>query len=152
MKLSELKQVLSQVEALFFQKEDGTKIPTHFHITEVGKITKSFIDCGGKVRQHSVVNLQLWESVDVWHRLTAEKLLSIIALSESKLQIADDEIEVEYQGATIEKYGLRFENGVFILTKTQTDCLAQDKCGIPELVNTVKEKVSNGCTPGGGCC
>jgi hypothetical protein len=99
-----------------------------------------------------VVNLQLWESVDVWHRLTAEKLLSIIALSESKLQIADDEIEVEYQGATIEKYGLRFYEGVFILTKTQTDCLAQDKCGIPELVNTVKEKVSGCCTPGGGCC
>jgi hypothetical protein len=59
---------------------------------------------------------------------------------------------VEYQGATIEKYGLAFENGVFILTATQTDCLAQDKCGIPELVNTVKEKVSNGCKPGGGCC
>ena len=152
MKLSELKQILSQVDTLFFQKEDGTKIPSHFHITEVGKIAKNFIDCGGKEREHSLVNLQLWESVDVWHRLTAEKLLSIIALSESILQISDDEIEVEYQGATIEKYGLSFNEGVFILTQTKTDCLAQDKCGIPELVKTEKEKASSSCTPGGGCC
>jgi hypothetical protein len=152
MKLSELKQILSQVDTLFFQKEDGTKIPSHFHITEVGKIAKNFIDCGGTVREHSLVNIQLWESVDVWHRLRAEKLLSIIALSESKLHISDDEIEVEYQGATIEKYGLSYNEGVFILTQTKTDCLAQDKCGIPELVNTVKEKVSSSCTPGEGCC
>lgn len=152
MKLSVLKQALSQVEAIFFQKEDGTKIPTHFHITEVGTITKNFIDCGGTVRTTSVVNLQLWESVDVWHRLTAEKLLSIIALSESKLQILDNEIEVEYQGTTIEKYGLKFQDGIFILTATKTDCLAPEKCGIPELQNVVKEKVSNCCTPGEGCC
>jgi hypothetical protein len=25
-------------------------VPTHYHITEVGKVQKDFIDCGGTVR------------------------------------------------------------------------------------------------------
>ncbi len=152
MKLSKFKQALEQVGELLFQKEDGTKIPTHFHITEVGKVTKKFIDCGGGFREQSLINLQLWESTDVWHRLSTDKLRSILALSETSLDLTDEEIEIEYQGKTIEKYGLEFQNGIFILTHTKTDCLAQDQCGIPLLEKPKNEKTSSCCTPGGGCC
>ena len=159
MKLSEFKSHLSQLENLHFELPDGKKVPAHFHVTEVGKITKNFIDCGGTVRNESVVNFQLWKSIDFHHRLKAEKLLNIITLSEEKLGIEDNEIEVEYQGETIGKYGLKFEEGVFKLTSTQTDCLAKDNCGIPvekvktslkNLTTSIKEGTC--CTPESGCC
>ena len=70
---------------------------------------------------------------------------------QKKLEIGDYEIEMEYQGETIEKYGVVFTNGVFQLTTTNTNCLALDKCGIP-LMEINEEKVKQECTPGGGCC
>ena len=47
MKLSEFLFALNQVESLDFKTPDGTAVPAHFHITEVGKVEKHFIDCGG---------------------------------------------------------------------------------------------------------
>lgn len=151
MVLSEFKQHLKSVTELTFLKPDGIKIPKHFHITEVGQINKKFIDCGGTVRNENVISLQLWESVDFWHRLEPNKLLSIINLSIDKLKIEDREIEIEYQADTIGKYGVEFENGNFILTTKNTACLASDKCGVPSL-ETIKEKAASCCTPGSGCC
>src|SRR5690554_4988855 len=46
---------------------------------------------------------------DYDHRLHPEKLLSIIELSEKVLELKDQEIEVEYQGQTIEKFALEFD-------------------------------------------
>lgn len=159
MKLSEFKSHLSQLENLHFELPTGKKVPAHFHVTEVGQITKNFIDCGGTVRKESVVNFQLWKSIDFHHRLNAEKLMNIIEISENKLGIQDDEIEVEYQGDTIGKYGVAFEDGTFKLTATQTDCLAKDNCGIPvEKIKTSLKNLTSSvqgsdcCTPGGGCC
>ncbi len=149
MKLSDVKNKLSQLEKIAFQLPNGTLVPNHFHVTEVGKITKHFIDCGGTERKEEVVNFQLWNANDYDHRLHPEKLLNIIELSEKVLNIPDAEIEVEYQAETIGKFGLDFDGTNFLLTSKQTDCLAKDKCDIPE------EKVqatTNACTPGGGCC
>ena len=154
MKLSEFKSKLSTAKTISFQLPDGSLVPNHFHVTEVGKITKNFIDCGGTLRQERVVNFQLWEADDYDHRLHPEKLLNIIELSEQKLNIGDLEIEVEYQGITIQKFGLDFDGDNFLLTSKMTDCLAKDNCGIP----TEKQKISlsqiqnNSCTPGSGCC
>jgi hypothetical protein len=49
MKLSEIKKKLDTLENVTFQLPDGTTVPEHFHVTEVGLITKNFIDCGGKL-------------------------------------------------------------------------------------------------------
>ncbi len=149
--LSEFKHYLKIVSEVTFLKPNGNKIPKHFHITEVGQTSKKFIDCGGTVRNEEVISMQLWESVDFLHRLEPSKLNSIIELSKKKLEIGNYEIEMEYQGETIEKYGVVFMNGVFQLRSTNTACLALDKCGIPSLENS-KEKVQQDCTPGGGCC
>ncbi len=149
MKLSDVKRALSNLENVTFQLENGTFVPEHFHVTEVGMITKYFIDCGGTIRNERVANFQLWNANDFDHKLKPTKLLYIIKLSEDKLALGDLEIEVEYQAETIGKYGLDFQNGSFILTNKQTDCLAKDHCGIPQ------EKLqtqSSCCTPGGGCC
>ena len=155
MKLSDIKNALTDLEQVRFALPNGEQVPEHFHVTEVGTVKKHFIDCGGTIRSEEVVNFQLWTADDHDHRLSTEKLRSIIELSEKQLGLGDHEIEVEYQGDTIGKYGLDISNGVFQLTAKQTDCLAKDKCGIPEEKPRVRLSalgVSNGCEPGSGCC
>lgn len=154
MKLSDIKKHLGTLEAVNFQLEDGTTVPEHFHVTEVGVVTKNFIDCGGTVRKEKVASFQLWDANDFEHRLKPQKLLSIIGLSEKILGMEDLEIEVEYQSGTIGKYGLEFNGEDFVLVSTQTACLAQDKCGIPteKLKVNLSKVAASACTPGGGCC
>jgi len=150
MKLSEVKIALQKLETIAFQLPNGELVPHHFHVTEIGEINKNFIDCGGTVRNEKVVNFQLWNANDYDHRLHPDKLIDIIELSEKTLNIGDFEIEVEYQGQTIEKFGLDFDGKNFLLTTKQTDCLAKEKCGI----STEKEELQNSstCTLGSGCC
>ncbi|MBK9590985.1 MAG: hypothetical protein IPO32_05575 [Crocinitomicaceae bacterium] len=157
MKLSEIKKHLETVNDVTFQLPDGSIVPIHFHVTEVGQITKHFIDCGGTVRNEKKVNFQLWEANDFDHRLAPQKLLNIISLSENKLGIEDSEIEVEYQSNTIGKYDLGFDGKNFLLLNKQTDCLAKDNCGIPVeklklKMSDLSAKADSCCTPGGGCC
>jgi len=40
MKLSKIKEILPSLENVEFQLENGTFVPEHFHVTEVGQITK----------------------------------------------------------------------------------------------------------------
>jgi hypothetical protein len=157
MKLSELKGIISNLDSINFILPNGSFVPKHFHVTEVGKIERNFIDCGGTVRNDTVINFQLWEDGDFDHRLAPEKLISIIDLSEKVLGLPDKDIEVEYQGETVGKYGLEFENDSFMLTNTQTDCLAKDACGIPGekkkiSMSSLGETEGNSCSPESGCC
>ena len=103
MKLSELKKAIPFLEQINFYLPDGSSVPAHFHVTEIGKVRKDYIDCGGTIRSEEVVSMQLWQSIDFHHRLKPDKLLQIIQLTEDKLQIGDHEIEVEYQADTIGK-------------------------------------------------
>ncbi|MEL1242393.1 DUF6428 family protein [Flavobacterium flavipallidum] len=156
MKLSEIKTILSTLENVTFKLENETYVPEHFHVTEVGLITKNFIDCGGTIRNEKVVNFQLWNANDLEHHLKPKKLLDIIALSEKTLGIGDFEIEVEYQSETIGKYDLGFTGTDFILLNKKTACLAEDQCGIPATKPKIKlseiQSQTNCCTPGGSCC
>lgn len=155
MKLSEIKNHLNTAGAVNFELQNGTLVPEHFHVTEVGVITKNFIDCGGTLRNEKVANFQLWDANDFDHRLKPEKLLKIIGLSEKVLGMEDLEIEVEYQTGTIGKYDLEFNGKNFILVSKQTNCLAKDNCGIPSeklKLNLSEMKIQNSCAPGGGCC
>lgn len=137
MKLEQIKEILPGLDNVEFQLENGTCIPEHFHVTEIGIITKHFIDCGGTIRNEKIINFQLWNANDFEHRLKPTKLLNIIKLSEEKLGIEDLEIEVEYQSDTIGKYDLDFNGKRFVLKNKQTACLADNACGI----STEKQKV-----------
>lgn len=155
MTLSEIKNHLSKAEQIAFELPDGSLVPAHFHVTEVGKVTKDFIDCGGKRRKEEVANFQLWEENDYDHRLHPEKLVHIIELSQKTLDMGDLPIEVEYQGTTIGKYSLDHNGKNFVLTTKQTACLAREECGVPadaKMVDISNMAANNSCTPGGGCC
>lgn len=155
MKLSEIKKILKNLDRIGFQLPNGTFVSSHFHVTEVGKVSKDFIDCGGKVRNETVINFQLWEQNDYDHRLHPEKLINIIALSEKMFMFEDLEIEVEYQGKeTIGTYHLDFDGINFLLTSKVTACLALEACGISdEKIKGDTSKVqSSCCDPSSGCC
>jgi hypothetical protein len=155
MKLSQFKSQLAQIENLEFVLQNGTKVPAHFHITEVGINTKRFTDCGNIFRIQKSATFQLWTSVDFQHRLDPKKVLNIINATEKMFDGEDLDIEIEYQQETIGKFGVAFQNNQFVLTNTKTDCLAKDNCGITEKVkSTVSELVgkSSCCDPNSNCC
>ena len=149
MKLSQIKNKLTGLETIAFKLPDGSFTPPHFHVTEVGSVEKNFIDCGGTVRKEEYVTFQLWEDGDFDHRLAPKKLNDIITLSEKVLGLKDHEVEVEYQGNTIGRYGLEFVEGTFVLIPKMTDCLAKEKCSISEQKEV--EQTSS-CSPSSGCC
>ena len=158
MTVEEIKKVLKKSSKIKIELPNGKLVPQHFHVTEVGLITKDFIDCGGKMRHEKKVNFQLWSADDYNHRLHPEKLAHIIELSQTKLGFGDFETEVEYQSETIGKYGLDYDpiNESFLLTQQHTTCLALDQCGVPEEkpkfnLSDLTSKVTN-CKPGSGCC
>ena len=155
MKLSEFKESLKTMDGVKFYDTSKKPIPPHFHITEVGMTNRSFIDCGGTLRDEKLVSFQLWHSHDYHHRLNANKIEKIIAIAEERLGLEDGEIEIEYQGDTIGKYSLKPEQSGFYLQNKHTDCLAKDSCDIPDKPRIKIGDLSgpeNLCVPGSGCC
>ena len=130
MKLSQLKSSLKGLETINFQLPNGKLVPSHFHITEVGHLSKKLVDCGQTIRNEDTISLQLWVSVDYTHRLDSENLIKLIEYSEKVLNLEDLEIEVEYQNKTIQKFGLDFDGKSFLLTNKHTSCKAlENKIG-----------------------
>ena len=147
MKLYEFKSTLNEVTQIKLMLPNGTLIPAHFHVTELALISKNFIDCGGVARVERKITFQLWVANDIDHRLTSFKWLGIIKKGELDYGLTDEPVEIEFQGQTIERYGISFSEGVFNLTPLFTECLAPDQCGIPSA-----ELPKPSCTPNSGCC
>ena len=158
MKLSELKSALSNLNEVNFVLPNGSFVPRHFHLTEIGLTTKQFIDCGGAIHTDKKANLQLWVAADVYHRLAPAKLSNIIETSLPLFDGEDLDIEVEFETETVGKYAVELKNEIFQLKATKTDCLALDNCGIGGVIEKAKTSLAelgkgeSCCTPGGGCC
>ena len=142
MNILEMQQLLDAHSnaTLQFILPSGDAVPPHFHITEVGRIDKSFIDCGGQQRKHASCLLQLWTSYDTDHRLVGKKLTKILSLAESLLLSKEIPIEIEYgtevaSNYTIDHSIFAFDTIQFFLKGKKTDCLAKDKCGLNVLNN-----------------
>ena len=153
MKLSTFKKTLSELDTLKFQLPDGHFVPAHFHITEVGNLTRNYIDCGGIVRQENKLSIQLWVASDNDHRLKPDKVLDILKLAEKQFELSNIDVEVEYQQSTIGRFKLAFDGSVYQLINTHTTCLAQDKCGISQEKPPVRLTASGlSCNPESNCC
>lgn len=157
MKLSEFKTKLEQLETIDFYLPNGQMVPKHFHITEVGLTTKNFTDCGNTFRIVKTATLQLWTSIDYWHRLDPKMIVKIIESTSAIFNGEDLDIEIEYQQDTIAKFGLDYIDNQFLLTNKQTDCLAKDSCGLPMekvkiKMNELQEQIANCCAPNSSCC
>jgi len=114
---------------------DKSFVPAHYHITEVGRVQKDFIDCGGTVRSVGSCLLQIWVADDADHRLETTKLATIMEIASKVLAPDDLPVEVEYEAGTISQYPVAaFEETpaglLFYLGTKHTACLAPDKCGV----------------------
>lgn len=114
---------------------DKSFVPQHYHITEVGRVHKDFIDCGGTVRSSSTCLLQIWVADDTDHRLHATTLATIMEVAKPVLQSDELPVEVEYEEETISQYpvgGVEVTPAglLFYLGTKHTACLAPEKCGV----------------------
>lgn len=135
MNVEQLQSVLEQNSglAIRFQLPTGEFIPRHFHITEVGRVDKNFIDCGGTRRHAASCLLQAWTANDWDHRLESGKLAKILNIAKPVLGSTDLPVEVEYGSEVAVQYHLSdvvvdSEAVTFVLAGKLTDCLAKDKC------------------------
>ena len=108
-------------------------MPAHFHITEVGRIDKAFIDCGGTIHRSSTCQLQVWVADDTDHRFQPQGLAKVISAAKPLLESDDLPVEIEYEDCSISQYPIESAaaaNGalVFQLSEKHTDCLAKSVC------------------------
>jgi hypothetical protein len=135
MQLHELKSVLKAHprQEIRFVLPTGAEIPAAFHVTEVGQVSKVFVDCGGKVHSELKCVLQTWIGSDGVHRLLTDRLGKILDIARSVVATDALEVEVEYEDAAISQYpiaGWSSQGGalVFDLESRHTDCLAKAHC------------------------
>jgi hypothetical protein len=119
--------------SLHFRLPDGGFVPAHFHVTEVGRVRKDFIDCGGTVRSSTACQLQLWVAGDTAHRLTAGKLAGILRAGEKLLGAEPLPVEIEYEGELVSQFPLDAAHVtpsglLLVLGGKHTDCLARELC------------------------
>jgi protein-tyrosine-phosphatase len=120
---------------MHFMLPDQSFVPAHYHITEIGRVHKDFIDCGGTVRSLTSCLLQIWVATDVDHRLETTKLAKIMEIAHPLLKSDDLAVEVEYEDAVVSQYPLGGAEvtpaGIlFYLGTKHTACLAPEKCGV----------------------
>lgn len=140
MQLCALKSLLAEHSDHLFRIRlpDGDAVPVSFHVTEVGRLEKSFLDCGGKLRESTICQLQIWVGEDYDHRIETRKLAAI--LEKAKVLLPDDSVpvEIEYEDRVISQYTIsnnliEDDSIILILSNKHTECLAPELCGLPSL-------------------
>ena len=136
---------------------DGGMIPIHAHITEVGRVDKTFLDCGATVRKVSNLSLQAWVADDLDHRFTAGKLAAVIDRAASIIGTDDLPVEIEYEDGLISQFPVEAiaESGevlLFRLGTKHTDCLAKEICLPPAKEESDQGEEGSSCCNGSGCC
>lgn len=149
MTIAEFKNQLRQspAAALPFQLPDGGLIPVHAHVTEVGRVDKTFVDCGGTLRRVNSCLLQTWVADDTEHRLAPGKLADILDRAAGILQSDELPVEIEYEDFVVSQFPVSAAEAVndalvFSLVTKHTDSLAKEAC-IPQ---------PDACCAGSGCC
>jgi hypothetical protein len=137
MKVSEFRAVLAAHPdaKMHWMLPDRSFVPEHYHITEVGRVQKDFIDCGGTIRSLASCLLQIWVADDTDHRLETTKLAKIMEVAGPVLASDELPVEVEYEAGTISQYpvaGVEVTPAglLFYLSTKHTACLAPEKCGV----------------------
>jgi len=155
MNFEQLRRALqhSPGSAFCMELPTGDRLPNHFHVTEVGKVTKDFVDCGGVRRLEQTCVLQTLVANDFDHRLSTDKLSMILDKSAALGLKESLEVDVEIQGTTSEIYRVgtvesRDGHLVLKLQNKETACLAPDQCGLEVVMLGGK----SGCSGQSGCC
>lgn len=143
MQLQEFKTLLeaNREKQFLLQLPNAKTVPQSFHITEVGLVSKTFIDCGGKVHTVQTCQLQAWIGPDLDHRIEAGKMADILKISQSIVPSDALDLEIEYEDDIISQYPVAeavvTQDAVTLrLTPKHTDCLAKELCLVPSANGT----------------
>lgn len=135
MTYSELCDLLSENQnaGITLTLPDGSKVPPHFHITEVGASSKKFVDCGGTEHHENTCTLQVWLAHDYNHRIQAGKLARILTASSKLFDSPDVPVEFEHEAPVLTRlpiasYEITPGQITFSLLLKKADCLAKDIC------------------------
>jgi Family of unknown function (DUF6428) len=159
MTLSELKSLLAEHSERSFRLRlpDGGAVPISFHVTEVGRLHKTFLDCGGTLRELTTCQLQVWVGPDFYHRIEIGKLISILAKAKSILPDDAIPVEIEYEDRVISQYTISghelIDDAIVLrLAHKHTECLALDICCPPSLARLPAIGEKSPCCGPSGCC
>ena len=140
MKLSELKSLLAENADRHFRIRlpDGDAIPQSFHVTEIGHVRKTFLDCGGTRRETETCQLQIWVGEDYDHRIETGKMAGILEAGKSVLPNDSVPVEIEYEDRMISQYTISNHEitgdaVILALAHKHTECLAPELCGLPSI-------------------
>jgi hypothetical protein len=151
MRVSELSEALAKTpeSTIRFRLPSGELAPAHAHVTEVARISKRFIDCGGTFREDAMCRLQTWVADDYDHRLNAGKLAKILEKARSILGEEDLDVDIEHDLGFVTQFpldGVEQHGSELILTLKgrNTACLAPELCcptpAEPTLIGLGKKK------------
>jgi hypothetical protein len=134
MKFHDLQNALEANPELFprFVLPDGDYIPMHAHVTEVGHVVRSFIDCGGLTGKEEKVLVQTHVGNDTDHRLRSDRFAKILQLGNRVIPSADLDVVVEYDCCVIAQYPIAeaIPDGAhlnLILRRGRTQCRARER-------------------------
>lgn len=140
---------------------DQSAVPISFHVTEVAFVQKTFIDCGGTMRELKTCQLQAWLGPDEDHRIAAGKMADVLGRAAHFLPSDDLELEIEYETSVISQYAvagaeISAEFVTLQLATKHTACLAPELCLAPapkSSLISLEMAPSNACGCGpSGCC
>jgi len=162
MTLHELKTLLAGNGGRHFRIRlpDGEAVPLSFHVTEVGRVQKTFLDCGGTLRETIACQLQVWVGQDYDHRIETRKMAAILEKAQPYLPDESVPVEIEYEDRVISQYTITDhevteEAVVLVLAHKHTECLAPELCGLPSpginRLPAIGQGKSPCCGPS-GCC
>lgn len=166
MTLQEFKSLLHQNRGKLFQVvlPQGDAVPVSFHITEVGRVEKTFLDCGGKLHTRQTAQLQVWVGPDQDHRIQAGKMADILDKSSEVVPDPSLPLELEYEREDgfvsqfpVADFEVSEDAVVLHLGVRHTECLAPELCIVPAPMDSkpfglaMAPLNSCGCGPA-GCC
>ena len=158
MNLHELKTLLTEHGGRHFRIRlpDGSAVPLSFHVTEVGRVQKTFLDCGGTLRESIACQLQVWVGQDYDHRIETRKMAAILDKAQPYLPDESVPVEIEYEDRVISQYTIAGHEVsedavVLVLAHKHTECLAPELCGLPSIDRLPALGKSPCCGPS-GCC
>ena len=151
MKFHDLQSALKANPRLFprFVLPNGDYIPMHAHVTEVGHVVRSFIDCGGLTGKEEKVLVQTHVGNDTDHRLRSDRFAKILQLGNRVVPSADLDVDVEYDCCVIAQYPIAetIPDGThlnLILRRGQTQCRARER--------RQSETAATCCSTSAACC
>jgi Family of unknown function (DUF6428) len=151
MTLSDLQETLEKHPNSFprFVLPDGTYIPAHAHVTEVGHVVRNFIDCGGLIGQEEKIVLQTHVGDDKEHRLRSHRFAKILQLGNRVIPHPGLDVDVEYDCCVVAQYPiaearLDGEHLNLMLLRGKTQCRARERLAPPEAAHC--------CATSATCC